>query len=145
MAAFDPRTDYPLGTRRPDLVTTPSGLPLDRLDLAALRAGEIGSADLRATGETLRRQAEIAAAAGRPQLAESLGRAAELASVPDEVILDVYTALRPLRSTAAELDAWAERLEHEHAAPGVAAFVREARAAYAERGLLSHTPTGERP
>lgn len=144
MPAFDPRTDYPLGARRPDLVRTPSGLSLDELDLAALRTGRIGSADLRATGETLRRQAEIAAAAGRPQLADSLGRAAELASVPDEVILAVYTALRPRRSTADELDAWAERLEHEHAAPGVAAFVREARVAYAERGLLSHAPTGER-
>lgn len=140
MAAFDPRTDYPLGTRRPDLVTTPAGLPLDRVDLAALREGRIGSADLRASGETLRRQAEVAAASGRAPLAGSLARAAELAAVPDEVILAVYTALRPRRSSAADLDAWAERLERDHDAPAVAAFVREARAAYAARGLLRPAP-----
>ena len=56
--------------------------------------------------------------------------------MPSETILEIYTALRPHRSTAAELDAWADRLEHELAAPLTAAFVREAAAAYAERGLL---------
>ena len=30
---FDPGTDYPLGSRRPDLVRTPSGLPLDEVTL----------------------------------------------------------------------------------------------------------------
>ncbi|MCC6223972.1 MAG: glycerol dehydrogenase [Thermoleophilia bacterium] len=140
MAAFDPRTDYPLGTRRPELVTTPAGVPLDRVDLAALREGRIGAADLRASGETLGRQAAIAAASGREQLAASLARAAELAAVPDEVILGVYTALRPRRATAGELEAWAERLEREHDAPAAAAFVREARAAYAARDLLLPEP-----
>ena len=48
-------------------------------------------------------QAAVAFAAGRTQLAESLERAAELAAVPDELLLEVYTALRPHRSTAAEL------------------------------------------
>ena len=37
--AFDPRSDYPLGTMRPDLVTTPGGTPLDELTLERLRAG----------------------------------------------------------------------------------------------------------
>ena len=52
-------------------------------------------------------QAEVALAAGRTQLAESLERAAELAAVPDELLLEVYTALRPRRATAAELEEWA--------------------------------------
>jgi propanediol dehydratase small subunit len=138
---FDPVTDYPLGLRRPDLVSTPGGIPLAEVTLEALRAGRIGSEEIRATPETLARQAEVAAAAGRPQLAENLARAAELASVPAGVILDIYTALRPHRSTAAELDGWSERLESAYAAPLTAAFVREARAVYAERGLLK---TGER-
>ena len=56
--------------------------------------------------------------------------------MPSETILEIYTALRPHRSTAAELAAWADRLESELAAPLTAAFVREAAAAYAERDLL---------
>jgi propanediol dehydratase small subunit len=70
-------------------------------------------------------------------LTENLERAAELATVPEDVILAVYTALRPRRSTAAALAAWADRLEAEHRAPRTAAFVREAAAVYAERELLA--------
>ena len=133
---FDPVSDYPLGARRPDLVGTPSGLALGELTLEALRAGRIDAEELRATPETLRRQAAVALAAGRSQLAENLGRAAELASVPAETMLEIYTALRPHRSSLEELEAWAERLERELEAPLSAAFVREAAAAYADRGLL---------
>jgi propanediol dehydratase small subunit len=48
----------------------------------------------------------------------------------------VYTALRPNRSTADELEGWADRLEGEFQATMTAAFVREARAVYAKRNLL---------
>jgi propanediol dehydratase small subunit len=58
-------------------------------------------------------------------------------SVPAETILDVYTALRPHRSSADELEAWAARLESEWDAPLTAAFVREAKDVYARRGLLA--------
>ena len=132
---FDPSSDYPLGSRRPDLVTTPAGL-LEQLTLTALRDGRVDPAELRATSETLRRQSAIARAAGRAELADNLERAAELAAVPEDVILDVYTALRPRRSTASELDELAERLESLYGANLVAAFVREAAAAYAGRGLV---------
>jgi propanediol dehydratase small subunit len=137
VAEFDPRSDYPLGARRPDLVSTPSGLPFEGLTLEALRAGRIVSSDMRATPETLRRQSEVAEASGRTQLAENLARAAELTAVPDEVVLEIYTALRPHRSTAAELEAWAARLEGEFGAAASAAFVREAKLAYTERRLLA--------
>src|SRR4051794_40456551 len=133
---FDPVSDYPLGSQRPDLVRTPSGLGLEDLTLDAVRAGKIGPEELRATPETLRRQSAVALAAGRRQLADNLARAAELASVPAETILEIYTALRPHRSTAEELEAWAERLEGELGAPLCASFVREAAAACAARGLL---------
>ena len=133
---FDPVSDYPLGARRPDLVTTPTGLGLGDLTLDAARAGLIGSEDLRATPETLRRQSAVALAAGRTQLADNLARAAELATVPSAAILEIYTALRPHRSSAEELEAWAERLETELEAPLCAAFVREGAGACAERGLL---------
>ncbi len=129
--SFDPRRDYPLGSARPDLVRSPTGRPLSELALD----GDVSPADLRATPETLRLQAEVARAAERPQLADGLVRAAELASIPDGSILEVYTALRPRRSTAAELEDWATRLE-ELDAPANAAFVREAAEVYARRGLL---------
>jgi propanediol dehydratase small subunit len=140
---FDPIRDYPLGGRRPDLVRTHSGLALDALTLEALRAGRLDPADMRATPETLLRQADVARAAGRAQLAENLAGAAELTTVPDDVILELYTALRPRRATTPELERWADRLEQEYAARRVAAFVREAADAYAERGLLAPEPTVE--
>jgi propanediol dehydratase small subunit len=134
--AFDPIADYPLGTQRPDLVRTPGGLGLEELTLDALRSGRLDASEMRATAETLELQAQVARAARRAQLAANLERAAELTGVPDEVILEVYTALRPHRSTADELEGWADRLETDFQATMTAAFVREARAVYAKRNLL---------
>ena len=134
--AFDPIADYPLGTQRPDLVRTPGGLGLGELTLDALRSGRLEASEMRATGETLELQAQVALAAGRVQLAANLRRAAELTGVPDEVILEVYTALRPHRSTADELESWADRLEKDFQAVATAAFVREARVVYEQRNLL---------
>ena len=140
--AFDPIADYPLGTQRPDLVRTPGGLGLAELTLDALRSGRLEASEMRATGETVELQAQVALAAGRAQLAANLRRAAELTGVPDEVILEVYTALRPHRSTAAELESWADRLERDFEAVATAAFVREARVVYEQRNLLlPHEPT----
>jgi propanediol dehydratase small subunit len=134
--AFDPIADYPLGTQRADLVRTPGGLGLDELTLDALRSGRLDASEMRATAETLELQAQVALAAGRAQLAANLRRAAELTGVPDEVILEVYTALRPHRSTADELEGWADRLERDFEAVATAAFVREARVVYEQRNLL---------
>jgi len=130
---FDPERDYPVGLARPDLVTTPGGIPLAEL---SLDAEGLDAAELRATPATLRLQAEVARAAARTQLADNLLRAAELAAVPDETILEIYSALRPRRSTAAELEEWAAKLEAWEA-PATAAFVREAAQVYAERGFLA--------
>ena len=49
----------------------------------------VETAELRATPETLRLQAEIARASGRVQLADNLVRAAELALLPDETVLEI--------------------------------------------------------
>src|SRR5438270_9010173 len=106
--AFDPAYDYPLGSKRPDLVRTPSGLPLEEVTLEALREGRLAADDLRATPETLRRQSAVALAAGRKALADNLARAAELATIPRETILEIYMVLRPHRSTGAQLEEWAE-------------------------------------
>jgi propanediol dehydratase small subunit len=134
--AFDPVTDYPLGSRRPDLVMTPSGLRVDAVTLEAARDGALDASDVRATAGTLGLQAQVARTAGRAQLAGALDRAAELAGVPDDELLAIYTALRPGRSTPDELEAWASRLD-ELAAPLNATFVREASQAYRARGLAA--------
>jgi propanediol dehydratase small subunit len=131
--SFDPSRDYPLGTSRPELVRTPGGIALDELEL---RGERVDGTELRATPDTLRMQADVARSSGREQLADNLLRAAELAPLPDETILEIYTALRPGRSTAAELEAWAVRLDGWQA-PATAAFVREAAQVYARRGLLA--------
>ena len=132
---MDPLLDYPLGDRRPELITTPAGTPLAEVTLEGLRSGRVSPDELRATPETLLRQAAVARAAGRAQLAENLERSAELAGLPEDEVLSVYTALRPRRATAAELEVIAQHLA-DVAAPRCAAFVLEAAIAMAERGLL---------
>ena len=133
---FDPNRDYPLGPRGLISSRRRTGRRLPDVTLDALRAGSIDAAEIRATPETLLLQSQIARAAGREPLAASLERASELAAVPDELLLAVYTALRPRRATAAELDEWAAQLE-SHGAERTASFVREAAGAYADRGLLA--------
>ena len=136
MADFDPTTDYPIGTERPDLVRTPGGLGLDDLTLERLRAGLVPEDDFRATPATLRLQAGVARAAGSDQLATNLERAAELSLIPDDIVLEIYTALRPGRSSGAELEEWASRLESDYDAPVSASLIREAAVAYTATDLL---------
>src|SRR5712691_219644 len=111
-----------------------SGKPVERLTVEAVRAGEVGVADLRIHPDTLERQAVVAEAHGNPQLAENLRRAAELTGLPDDEVLAVYEALRPGRSTAAQLTALAASLA-TRGLPRCAALVSEAAEVYARRGL----------
>ena len=60
-----------------------------------------------------------------------------MTKVPDDVILAVYTALRPGRSSAAGLEDWARTLEDEFDAPAIASLMREALEVYQVRGLVS--------
>jgi Dehydratase small subunit len=66
-------------------VRTPGGIALDDLEL---HGDGVETDELRATPETLRLQADVARAGGRAQLADNLVRAAELAPLPDETILE---------------------------------------------------------
>jgi propanediol dehydratase small subunit len=128
--------EYPLIEKSPNSVRAASGRPLEQLDLARVASGELSPDDLRIRGETLQQQAAIAAQAGYPQLAANLQRAAELAAVPGNELLAMYHALRPGRSSAAELEQLAARLETEYAAHATAALVREAAEVYQVRELL---------
>jgi propanediol dehydratase small subunit len=111
-----------------------SGRPVESLTVEAVRAGEVAVADLRIHPETLARQAVVAEEHGNPQLAENLRRAAELTWLPDEEVLAVYEALRPGRSTSAQLTALAASLA-ARGLPRCAALVTEAAEVYARRGL----------
>jgi propanediol dehydratase small subunit len=111
-----------------------SGKPVDTLTVEAVRSGEVGLADLRIHPETLERQAVVAEQHGNPQLAENLRRAAELTGIPDDEVLAVYEALRPGRSTPAQLTGLAESLA-ARGLPRCAALLAEAAEVYARRGL----------
>lgn len=130
--------DYPLAETCPAEVRGPRGRSLDEITLDAVMAGEVTMEDLRITPEALRNQAQIARAAGRATLAANFERAAELVSVPQDVIMDTYELLRPGRARSRQdlLDR-AELLRSTHAAPGIAAFLEEAADAYERRGLFT--------
>jgi propanediol dehydratase small subunit len=111
-----------------------SGKPVDMLTVEAVRSGEVGLADLRIHPETLERQALVAEQHGNPQLADNLRRAAELTGLPDDEVLAVYEALRPGRSTPAQLTELAASLAGR-GLPRCAALLAEAAEVYARRGL----------
>jgi len=113
-----------------------SGKPVQSLTVDAMKAGEVGLADLRIHPDTLERQAVIAEEHENPQLAENLRRAAELTRLPDDEVLAIYDALRPGRATAAQLTALARSLA-DRGMPRCAALVDEAAEVYARRGLTA--------
>ncbi len=133
---LDPAKDFPLSSQRPDLVKTATGKHLADITLEAAVKGDITADELRITPETLELQAQIAEKVGRPQLARNMRRAGELTRLPDDRILQMYNALRPYRSSKAELLAIADELQNKYGAKVNAAFVREAADVYERRGRL---------
>jgi propanediol dehydratase small subunit len=111
-----------------------SGRGADELTLAAVRGGELGLSDLMIHPSTLEHQADVAAHHENPQLAENLRRAAELTRLADGEVLAIYEALRPRRSSQAELEQLADSLAGRELLR-TAALVRDAAAVYGRRGL----------
>ena len=66
---LDAMRDFPLGSKRPDLVRSATGLSMDEITLEKAVSGQIAFEDLRIRPETLEYQAQIAESAGRPRLA----------------------------------------------------------------------------
>jgi propanediol dehydratase small subunit len=133
---FDPKKDYPLALKRPDLVRTLSGKGFQEISLENVVSGKIDAQEIRIRPETLELQAKVAETHGRPQLAHNFRKAAELTRIPDEEVLKIYNALRPGRSTKEELLAVAKGLEKKYHAELNAAFIREAVKVYERRGLF---------
>jgi propanediol dehydratase small subunit len=113
-----------------------SGRPVHEVTLEAVRDGDVEIDDVRINPATLEHQAGVAEAHRNPQLAANFRRAAELALLPDDLVLRIYESLRPRRSTRAALEDIALDLE-TRGAPLNAALVREASDAYDARGLLA--------
>jgi propanediol dehydratase small subunit len=119
-----------------DNVTTFTGRALKDLSLEKVLSGELKAEDFRISDETLRKQADAAAAGGYRQLAENLRRAAELTRISNQEVLDIYNQLRPGRSNYKALMALSERLENEYGAHLTAAMVKEAAEVYLARGIV---------
>lgn len=133
---LDHRKDYPLSTKRPDLVRSASGLALKDITLDKVAAKQITFEDIKIRPETLEYQAQVAESVGRPRLAANLRRAAELTRIPDQRVLEIYNALRPYRSTKQELLGIADELEKTYQARVCASLVREAAQVYERRNRL---------
>ena len=100
---IDAKKDYPLATKRPELVKTPTNRKLEEITLNNVLNGDIKSTDVRISPETLELQAKVAEGVNRDAFAKNLRRASELTVISDERILEIYNALRPNRSTKQEL------------------------------------------
>ena len=129
--------DYPLSSKRPDLVQSATGRHLDEITLDRVLAGQITFEDIKTRPETLEYQAQIAESAGRPPLAGNLRRAAEMTRIPDARVLEIYNALRPYRSSKQQLLDIAEELDSQYQATICAAHVREAAEVYERHGRLA--------
>ncbi|MDD2696421.1 MAG: diol dehydratase small subunit, partial [Anaerolineales bacterium] len=70
------------------------------------------------------------------QLATNLRRAAELTAFTNQELLDIYTLLRPGRSSYTQLITLADQLENQRQAPLIALFIREATKIYQQRGII---------
>lgn len=106
------------------------------ITLANVRLGRLSPEDLTIRRDTLLRQARRADAEGYPQLARNFRRAAELTSVPNDVLLAAYEKLRPYRATYFELLALSQDIAARYDAPETGAYIREAAEAYRDKGLL---------
>ncbi|MPM73716.1 hypothetical protein SDC9_120698 [bioreactor metagenome] len=128
--------NYPLSEKMSNKIKAQSGMNYDEITLDKVISGQIKSEDIRIAPETLEMQAQVAESVGREAFASNLRRAAELIAVPDKRILEIYNALRPYRSTKAELYDIADELENKYNCKVNAAFVREAADVYEKRGRL---------
>jgi propanediol dehydratase small subunit len=106
------------------------------ITLANVRLGRLSPEDLTIRRDTLLQQARRAEDEGYPQLARNFRRAAELTSVPNDVLLAAYEKLRPYRASYFELLALSQEIAARYDAPETGAYIREAAEAYRDKGLL---------
>ncbi|MFD1456137.1 diol dehydratase small subunit [Levilactobacillus lanxiensis] len=128
--------DFPLFKKHPDLVKSPSGKELKAITFQDIVDGKVDSKELRIAPSTLRMQGKIAAEAGRSQIQNNFQRAAELTSVPDDRLLEMYGALRPYRSSKQDLLDIADELADKYHAPICSNWFKEAATNYEKHNKL---------
>lgn len=119
-------SDYPLYKKHPELVKSPSGQSLDDITMDNVLSGKVGPKDLRVVAQTLKYQGQIAKSAGRGAIQRNMERAAELTTIPDDRVLEMYGALRPYRSSKQDLLDIADELDSKYNAKVCAHWFREA-------------------
>ena len=129
-------TDYPLYEKRPELIKTQTGKPVDEINIENILSGGITDADCRISADTLEYQAQIEESAGNQQIAVNFKRAAEMTRIPDERIIEIYNTLRPYVSTKEELLSIVNELENDYDATINAALIKEAIEVYEERKMF---------
>jgi propanediol dehydratase small subunit len=122
-------------------IHTATGKTLDQLTIEAVLQDKLNTDDFMISAATLNTQAEAADNAGYIHLARNLRRAAELTSISNEEILEIYDTLRPGRTSYERLITLAHRLETALNAPLTAKLVREAAEAYIRRGIIKSINT----
>jgi len=127
-------TKYPIGEHMD--VVSKTGKRQSEITVDAIKRGEISPEDIKISQETLIQQGKVARENGRPHLGQNFERAAELTSIPDEMLLEIYGKLRPHRSTKDELLQIADSLKSRYNAPLTAKLVSDAAAVYEKRGVL---------
>ena len=128
---------YPVGEKRTDTVRSRSGRPLVDISLQNILSGELNIDDIGISADGLRTQAEIARLAGRETLAHNFERAAELVTVPDGLLIEVYELLRPGRVKDAQvMRDMARRLRRDYDAERIAGLIEEAAEVYERRDLF---------
>ena len=128
---------YPIGEKQAEKVRSRSGRPLAEINLQGVLNGELDIDDIGISEDGLRAQAEIARVAGRETLARNFERAAELVSVPNDLLIEVYELLRPGRAAdAIVLCDMVRRLRRDHDAERIAELIEEAAEVYERRGLF---------
>jgi len=130
------KEDYPLYSKHPELVHSPSGKQLKDITLDNVLNDKIKSNDLRITPDTLRLQGEVANDAGRDAVQRNFQRASELTSIPDDRLLEMYNALRPYRSSKEELLAISAELKDKYHAPVNSGWFAQAADFYESRKKL---------
>ncbi|NNU76919.1 diol dehydratase small subunit [Clostridium estertheticum] len=128
--------DYPLAIKSKELIKTKNGKGLDDIDVKSVLSGDVKDDDIKITSEVLLYQAQIADEVGRAQFGKNLRRAAEMVIIPDARVLEIYSALRPFRSTKQELLDIATELDDKYNATINATLVREAADVYEKRSRL---------
>jgi glycerol dehydratase small subunit/propanediol dehydratase small subunit len=130
--------DYPLAEKHAAKIKGARGKALSDITLDAVIDGSVTIEDLRITPSALQAQADVARAAGRPRLADNFLRAADLVTVPQEVIMRAYELLRPGRAKSkADLLEMARTMRETYKAERIAAFIEEAAGVYEARDLFT--------